>query len=83
MAYLGDSASPLATYENTMSDPLTTPANLAAGAGTGSWNSTAGLTTPTSSKLTKSITVNQKGWMVVVVRLLKPSTTIFVNPQVA
>jgi len=78
--YLGSSSNPLATVLLSASDALAGASNLTAGAGTGAWASTTGITTPTSSKLAPSFTVNLKGYTSLSLALTKPSTTIYVNP---
>lgn len=78
--YLGNASYPISSLASTRAAPLAADANLTAGAGTAAWNSTAGLTTPTSSKIVPSFTTALKGTALARFVLTKPSTTVYINP---
>lgn len=65
---------------STIPELLTDASNLPAGAGTGAWSSTSGLTTPISSKISDSQTIATEGIAIFRISLTAPSTTIYLNP---
>ena len=78
--YLGNASYPISSLASTRAAPLDAGANLTAGAGTAAWNSTAGVTTPTSSKIAPSFTTALKGTALARFVVTKPSITLYVNP---
>lgn len=76
--YPGDPASPLSSTVSTYYGPLGTGAALAAS--TAPWVTT-GLGSPLKQKLTATITPQLAGDIRVGVRILKASTTIYMNPK--
>lgn len=78
--YLGNASYPISSLASTRAAPLDAGTNLATGAGTIAWNSTAGLTTPTSSKIVPSFTTALKGTALARFVTTKPNITLYVNP---
>jgi hypothetical protein len=77
--YLGTSGFPRSTFINDFAaDILATPAAQASSSET--WTTT-GLTTPVKQKMSVTFTPQEKGYMHAVVRLAKPSTTVYVDPK--
>lgn len=77
--YLGTSGYPHSTFVNdSTADILATPAAQASSSET--WTTT-GLTTPVKQKMSVTFTPQEKGYMHAVVRLAKPSTTVYVDPK--
>lgn len=77
---LGTASLPQSVYYNSrVATVFATPADCAAGAGTGSWTTTS-LTNPNSQKLTVSFTPQIKGLIRARVCLVKANYTVFVNP---
>lgn len=85
ITYLGDSSYPLSTFAGTQPSFVATATNLTAGTGTANWTGyatgTSGLTTPTSSKLSKTVTINQKGAVLVFIRITN-NVSMYVDPIV-
>lgn len=81
VVYLGDATYHNATLSGGIPDPLPSASNLSAGAGTGSWNSTSGITTPTSSKLSTTFTTAESGYALVRIKVYKPNITLYADPK--
>lgn len=77
--YMGSSATPVGTVGSTRVNILNTGTNLTTD-GTSTW---AGLVTPTLQIITKSITVNMKGWLRVRVSVVKASQTVYIDPLIS
>lgn len=78
LEYLGTSGSSLATFGNSLPNALTASAALPTS--TAVWNSPP--TTPQAQRLQVTFTPQTAGRLRGIVRLGKPSTTVFVNPQI-
>jgi hypothetical protein len=79
LEYLGTSGSSLASFATSLPSPLTTVAALPTSSA--SWNSPPA--TPVAQRLQVAFTPQQVGRLRAVVRLGRPSTTVYVNPQIA
>lgn len=79
LEYMGSSASPLGTYDST------TPAALGLISTGTNWatdSSTWGGSTTTKQVMTKTVTVNQKGWVRVRPYVSKASFTVWIDPLI-
>lgn len=77
LEYLGNASYPLGTLTTTRADVLSTGSNLTSSSET--WTTT-GLATPTKQKVSKTVTVNLKGFYRIRPVLAKASTTVYVDP---
>lgn len=76
--YLGTSGFPLGASASDQAALLATP--VAQTASTATWTTT-GITTPVKQKLHVTFTPQEKGFVQAVVKLAKPSTTVYVCPK--
>jgi hypothetical protein len=79
LEYLGASGSSLASFTSSLPNALT--ASTALPASTATWNSPPA--TPVAQRLQVSFTPQQAGRLRGIVRLGRPGTTVWVNPQIA
>lgn len=77
-AYLGSSASPLATIATTEKSILATGANLTTSTPSPDWTTT-GLTTPVKQKISITFTPQMAGEIEFIFGLAKASTTVYIN----
>lgn len=75
--YLGTSAAPLGTFGTSQPNVLATASNLSTD--TSTWNS---LSSPTKQKVTKTITINQVGYVRIRPFVAKPSATVYIDPKI-
>lgn len=76
---LSTSGYPLGGFVSDSAQPIAAPANQASSSE--AWTTT-GLSSPVYQKLAVTVTPQEKGWISAVVRVAKPSTTLYVCPKV-
>ena len=78
---LGSGSFPISTFANdAKADTLATAAKQTTSSVT--WTTT-GLTTPVKQKLSKAVTISEKGLVRISIKLAKASTTMYVCPKIA
>lgn len=75
---LTTSGYPLSGFSSDSANPIGTPTNQPSSAET--WTTT-GISSPVKQKLSVTVTPQEKGWIAAVVRVAKPSTTVYVCPK--
>jgi hypothetical protein len=80
ISYLSSSGSPITTLTTTGAGILATGTSIATS--TATWNNTGGMTTPVKQTISFTITPQLVGYAYMLVKVAKPSQTLYIDPRV-